>query len=186
MSALVFLPFAVSSGYIIVLLFFLGLVVAILIAVRVLDTRRGVAPRFELTLDVERADADGVVVMPARSPTAELRVHAGVANVGPTPAGRTTVYVVVPRTVDARWIGAQTGYTPELTGELLPIGEHQVDAWYLRGVLPRVDKGDNPVVTLVLEAPIPSELPIRFRAVAKGLANGDDAEIDRLFVVRDS
>ena len=110
-------------------------------------------------------------------------MRVGVSNTGASPAGPTTLNVLVPRGTDARWIGAQTAYEPQLTAERLPGGEDQVDAWYLQGVLPQVGRDDHPVATLIIEAQVPSEVPIRFRAVADDLANAEDAVIDRRLVV---
>jgi hypothetical protein len=160
-SASVVIPFAVTA-YVFALIVFLVVIATILVGVRVLDVRRTPGrPHFALSLEVEGADADGVVAAP----------------------GPTTLYVLVPRGIDARWIGAQTAYEPELTAERLPVGEQRVDAWYLRGVLPQVGRDDHPVATLLIEAQVPSEVPIRFRAHAKDLANDEDAAIDRRLVV---
>ena len=181
MSASAVIPFAVT-GYVVALIVFVVFIVTILVGVRVLDVRRTPGPpHFALSLEVEGADADGVVAAPG--PTTAVRVRAGVSNIGESPAGPTTLYVLVPRGTDARWIGAQTPYEPELTAERLPVGEHQVDAWYLRGVLPQVGRDDHPVATLIIEAQVPSEVPIRFRAHADDLANDEDAVIDRRLVV---
>jgi len=180
-SASVVIPFAVTA-YVFALIVFLVVIATILVGVRVLDVRRTPGrPHFALSLEVEGADADGVVAAPG--PTTEVRVHAGVSNIGESPAGPNTLYVLVPRGIDARWIGAQTAYEPELTAERLPVGEQRVDAWYLRGVLPQVGRDDHPVATLLIEAQVPSEVPIRFRAHAKDLANDEDAAIDRRLVV---
>ena len=181
MSALAVIPFAVT-GYVVALIVFLVLIVTILAGVRVLDVRRTPGPpHFALSLEVEGADADGVVTAPG--PTTELHVRVGVSNIGASPAGPTTLYVLVPRGTDARWIGAQAAYEPQVTAERLPVGEDQVDAWYVRGVLPQVGRDDHPVATLIIEAQVPSEVPIRFRALADDLANDEDAVIDRRLVV---
>jgi hypothetical protein len=140
--------------------------------------------RFALTLDVDEANADGEVITTSDGPTTGLVVRVGLKNVGERAAGQTTIRVLVPRPVGARWTGTRPSVVPERTTEQLGVGENQVEAWYVTKVLPRVGLRENPVEAVKIGAHVPSELPIRFRADADELAEDDDAVIDRLFVVR--
>ena len=104
--------------------------------------------RFSLTLEVDGADADGVIVTQATA--IGLVVRVGLTNVGEKAAGQTTMPVFLPRGSDARWSGAQTTRDPEPTTELLGVGENQVAASYVEKVLPQVGRRDNPGAALSL------------------------------------